>query len=205
MKWLNQSDELSLKVDLSVIHSISQLERGISSLVEFQIPPSWLGLAMSSLVTLLKAGQMRIGNILQINLKNCFWHGYNLTSLEFFVNTYLQIADSLHQDHMKGMHQKPMFFPVLWPPCFHQQWMPLKGYSPPWNNPDWPQTLLALSCWHWVEPKIHQLATSVVWSAILRSYFLRVMVYLLHPVYKHARGMMFFQIIHNSLWLHIGL
>ena len=160
---------------------------------------------MSSLVTLLKAGQMRIGNILQINLKNCFWHGYNLTSLEFFVNTYLQIADSLHQDHMKGMHQKPMFFPVLWPPCFHQQWMPLKGYSPPWNNPDWPQTLLALSCWHWVEPKIHQLATSVVWSAILRSYFLRVMVYLLHPVYKHARGMMFFQIIHNSLWLHIGL
>ena len=123
----------------------------------------------------------------------------------YMLLTDLKTVDSLHQDHMKGMHQKSMFFPVLWPPCFLQWWMPLKGYSPPRNNPGWPQKLLVLSCWHWVEPRIHQLATSVVWSVILRSYFLKIMVYLLHPVYKHARRTKFCQISHNSVWLQIGL
>ena len=124
---------------------------------------------------------------------------------EKYFHTNLKIADSLHQDHMTGMHQKSMFFPVLWPPCFHQQWMPLKGYLPPGNNPDWPQTLLFLACWRWVQPKNHQLATSVVWSAILRSYFEKIMVYLPLLVDKRARGIMFCQKSHNSVWLQIVL
>ena len=137
-----------------------------------------------------------------------YYFFYSWTSVNRHITyllTNLKMLDSLHQDHMKGMHQKSMFFPVLWPPCFHQQWMPLKGYSPPWNNPDWPQTLLFLLCWHWVEPEIHQLATSVVWSAILRSYFLKIVVYIFHRVYKHARGRIFCQTTHNSVLLQIGL
>ena len=105
---------------------------------------------------------------------------------------------------MTGMHQKSMSFPVLWRSCFHQQLMPLKGYSPPGNNLDWPQTLLFLSCWPSVVPKKHQVVTSVEWSAILRSYFLKIMVYRLHQVDKHARGTTLCGTAYNSVWPQNG-